>query len=107
MLRQVKLEKLLARRLREVAQDKGLPLSHVADRAGMSRSYFWLLLDARSSATLDAVQRLAEVFGVDPIALLTGREADVGRIDISGSAKEPIAAQPNPTPLSRGKRKKG
>ncbi|MBI4700371.1 MAG: helix-turn-helix transcriptional regulator [Deltaproteobacteria bacterium] len=53
-----------------MAKAKGLPLSHVADRAGVARSYFWRLLAARGCATLAAVQRLAEVLDVAPLALL-------------------------------------
>jgi transcriptional regulator with XRE-family HTH domain len=65
-----RLEKVLARRLREVAAQKGIALSHVADRAGVARSYFWRLLDGSSSATLAAVQRIAEALDVEPLALL-------------------------------------
>lgn len=66
-----RLEETLARRLKELAQAKGLPLSHLADRAGVSRSYLWLLLAGRSSATLATVQRLAEVLEADPLELLS------------------------------------
>lgn len=65
-----RLESVLARRLREVAKRKGLALSHVADRAGLARSYMWRLLDGSSSATLDALQRLADALEVEPISLL-------------------------------------
>lgn len=106
MLRRVKLEKILAHRLREVARDKGMALSHVADRAGMSRSYFWLLLDARSSATLDAVQRIAEVLGVNPVALLTvdGVHHVTAKHHAEGDARN--TEQLNPTPRAPPKRRK-
>lgn len=48
-----------------------MPLSHVADRAGIARSHVWALLRAERSATLAMVQRLADVLKVDPLALLT------------------------------------
>ncbi len=64
------LEQILAERLRAVARERGLAMSHVADRAGMARSYVFRLLTAKSSATLDAVQRLAVVLGVEPLELL-------------------------------------
>jgi transcriptional regulator with XRE-family HTH domain len=67
-----RLEQVLARRLREVAKEQRIALSHVADRAGLARSYFWHLLDAKSSATLDAIQRIAKALEVEPLALLTG-----------------------------------
>jgi transcriptional regulator with XRE-family HTH domain len=64
---------VLAERLREVAEEREIPLSHVADRAGIARSYLWRLLAAESSATLDALQRLATVLEVAPVALVTER----------------------------------
>jgi hypothetical protein len=36
-----RLERLFARRVRELAQAQGIPILHVADRAGMARSYFF------------------------------------------------------------------
>lgn len=48
-----------------------MPLSHVADHAGIARSHIWALLRAERSATLAMVQRLAEVLAVEPLALLT------------------------------------
>jgi transcriptional regulator with XRE-family HTH domain len=65
-----RLEQVLARRLREVAKQKGVALSHLADRAGLARSYLWKLLDGSSSATLAAVQRIAEALDVEPLLLL-------------------------------------
>lgn len=65
------LERVLARRLHQLAEERGIPMSHVADRAGIARSHVWALLRAERSATLAMVQRLASVFGVEPIALLT------------------------------------
>jgi transcriptional regulator with XRE-family HTH domain len=53
-----------------VAERKGVALTHLADRAGIARSYLWRLLDADSSATLTTVQRLAGVLGVDAVSLL-------------------------------------
>ena len=64
------LEQLLAERIRAVADERGLPICHVADRSGVARSYVWRLLAANSSATRDAVQRIAAVLGADPLDLL-------------------------------------
>lgn len=66
-----RLEDVLGRRLREVAAQRKLPLSHVADRAGIARSHFWLVLDGEVSTSLAVVQKLAEVLGVRPTELLT------------------------------------
>jgi transcriptional regulator with XRE-family HTH domain len=65
----------LARRLREVAAEQGVALTHVADRAGIGRSHLWRLLNADASATLDAVDKIASALDVDPIQLLTDRSA--------------------------------
>ena len=64
------LEQILAERIRAIADERGLPISHLADRSGMARSYVWRLLAAKSSATLDAVQRIAAVLGTEPLDLL-------------------------------------
>jgi transcriptional regulator with XRE-family HTH domain len=89
-----RLEDLLAKRLRQVAKEKGVPLSHVADRAGLARSYFWLLLDGSSSATLAAVQRLAEALEVEPLTLLSGAGRDatpVPHVRPNRPAKQAVA----------------
>jgi transcriptional regulator with XRE-family HTH domain len=75
---------ILSRRLREVAAERGLALTHVADRAGVGRSHLWRLLNAEASATLDAVEKIAEALDVEPLALLTTRATEA----------QPIAAEP-------------
>jgi transcriptional regulator with XRE-family HTH domain len=72
---------MLAQRLRDIAGEKQIPLSHVADRCGLARSYLWRLLAAKSSATLSVVERLAEVLGVEPIELLTPRHAHSAAVE--------------------------
>ncbi len=86
-----RLEEVLARRLREVAEAQGIALSHVADRAAVARSYFWRLLDAESSATLDVIQRLADAVGVAPLELLVDVAPEVG------DPKSPIATRARST----------
>jgi transcriptional regulator with XRE-family HTH domain len=71
-----RLEEILARRLREVALERGMPVSHVADRCGLAHSYFWRVLDAKASSTLAVVQRLADALEVDPLVLLHTSESD-------------------------------
>jgi transcriptional regulator with XRE-family HTH domain len=84
-----RLEQVLALRLRETAKQKGVALSHLADRAGVARSYMWLLLNGRSSATLDAIQRLAEALDVEPLVLLA--------LEVSVSPAAPKLAAEAPT----------
>lgn len=87
MTKRRRLEAVLAKRLRELSDEHGVPLSHWADRAGIARSYFWLLLDQESSATLEMVQRLAEVVREDPISLLTEGAARVEGLAADGKAR--------------------
>lgn len=65
-----RLEERFAARLREVCEQRGLPVTHLADLAGVSRSHVWRLLSGEQSATLALVQRLAAALGVDPLELL-------------------------------------
>lgn len=64
------LERVLAHRIRAVANARDMPLSHLADATGLARSYLWRLLAGESSATLASVQRMAETLEVEPLALL-------------------------------------
>jgi transcriptional regulator with XRE-family HTH domain len=95
------LEAVLAKRLRELAELRGIPLSHLADRAGIARSYLWRVLDAESSATLDLVQRLAAVLNENPVDLLVdARTQAVVRLDPKSSKG---IAPPVPNPI-KGRR---
>ena len=67
------LRAVLARRLRTVAADKGIALTHVADRAGIGRSHLWRLLNGEASATLDVVDKLAGALEVSSAELLVER----------------------------------
>ena len=65
------LRAVLARRLRAVAVDKGIALTHVADRAGIGRSHLWRILNGEASATLDVVDKLSMALDVSSLELLT------------------------------------
>ncbi|MGO9838731.1 MAG: helix-turn-helix domain-containing protein [Polyangiaceae bacterium] len=96
-----RLEQVLARRIRELASARGMPISHVADRCGMAHSYFWRLLNAKASATLSVVQRLADALEVEPLALLGGPPAGTPTAGRSRHARvSRAAAEP------RGRRSK-
>ncbi|MBI4701496.1 MAG: helix-turn-helix transcriptional regulator [Deltaproteobacteria bacterium] len=86
---QVRLERVLARQLRKLAADRDLPLSHVADRAGIARSYLWRLLRAQSSASLATLQRLAVVLEIDPLELLSA-PGDNGHVKGSRVARSSV-----------------
>jgi transcriptional regulator with XRE-family HTH domain len=97
-----RLEDVLTRRLRELAKDKHIPLSHVADRAGVSRGYFWLLLVGENSATLAVVQRIADALGVEPIAFTLLRRRC--RFRLRRRPAHPVAARRRPGSSGAGRR---
>jgi len=68
-----RLERILARRVREVAAEKDVPLSHLADRAGVSRSLLWEIFSLTASVSLETLQKLADALELkDPLELLRG-----------------------------------
>lgn len=69
-VKRVSLRRVLARRLREVAAERDVALTHVADRAGIARSHMWRLLNGEAAATLDAVDKIAAALDVASIDLL-------------------------------------
>ena len=60
----------IAARIRQLAQRRGLRLSHLADQASVSRTHLWEVLGGRRAATSDVLAKLAAVLGVDPLELL-------------------------------------
>lgn len=68
-----RLERILARRVREIAAENEIPLSHLADRAGVSRSLLWEIFSLTASASLATLQKLAAALELkDPLDLLRG-----------------------------------
>ena len=70
-----RLEEILAVRVRELARERQMPISHVADRCGLAHSYFWQVLAAKASPSLAVVQRLASALEVEPLELLVQSES--------------------------------
>ncbi len=62
--------KLFAKRLRELRLERGLSQEKLAEMAGLHRNYVGVLERAVSSATLDAMCKLAAALKVRPMALL-------------------------------------
>ena len=52
-------------RIRALAEEHGLKVSHIPDYAGVSRSHFWSVLGGRKSPTLRWLQTVCDVFDVD------------------------------------------
>lgn len=87
------LEAVLAARIRGLARRKRVPLTHLADRAAISRSQLWAVLNGEHSATLALVQKLARVLEVSPLALLEGEPtAELKPLRKRASSPEPVAA---------------
>ncbi len=99
------LERTLARRLRELARQKGRPLYVVAELAGFSRPAFWAILNQQASPTLNSVQRLAAALDVDALELLQGEPAapEPRRPKGEGATKKRRTKLPRPTGSGRSR----
>jgi transcriptional regulator with XRE-family HTH domain len=65
------LHRRLVRRVREFSRERKIPVSHLPDRAGVSRSHFWEVVGGRKSPTLKWLGKVAKALEVDPSALVT------------------------------------
>ena len=65
---------VFASNLRRLRSERGLSQCQLAAEAELDRSYLSRLENARNSATLELVAKLAEVLDVDPAELLTRTE---------------------------------
>ena len=67
------LHRRVVTRIREVAEERGIPLTHLPDRAGVARSHFWDVLAGRKSPTLAWLGKIAAALEVDAGVLVTPR----------------------------------
>ncbi|MGH7074541.1 MAG: helix-turn-helix domain-containing protein [Stellaceae bacterium] len=67
------LRKLVAKNLRRARRAKGLSQEELADRAGVNRNYIGMLEREENAATVDMIEKLAEVLEIDPVELLSRR----------------------------------
>ncbi len=67
------LHRRIARRIREIAKARGIPVSHVPDRAGVARGHFWHVLDATASPTVTWLEKIARVLDVEVEDLVARR----------------------------------
>jgi len=63
----------VVRRVRELADAHGIPISHLPDRAVVARSHFWNVMAGRKSPTLRWLGKVADALDVDPEELLARR----------------------------------
>ena len=64
------LREVVARNLRRLRGAQGLSQEELADRADVNRNYVGMLEREEHAATLDMLEKLAEVLEVDPAELL-------------------------------------
>lgn len=67
------LRKVVAKNLRRTRRAKGLSQEELADRAGVNRNYIGMLEREENAATVDILEKLAEVLEIDPAELLNRR----------------------------------
>lgn len=62
---EAELHRRVVRRIREVARERKIPVTHLPDRAGVARSHFWEVMARRKSPTLRWLGKVASALGVD------------------------------------------
>lgn len=60
----------LIKRIRELAEQRRMPISHLPDRAGVGRSHFWGVLAGKKSPTLKWMGQIAKALECDVADLL-------------------------------------
>ncbi|WP_027164768.1 helix-turn-helix transcriptional regulator [Mesorhizobium sp. WSM3224] len=75
----MEIREVFARNLRTLRQAKGLSQEELAHQAGLDRTYISALERNVYNASIDVVDRLAEVLGVDATELLKRPKAELGR----------------------------
>ncbi|MFC5394023.1 helix-turn-helix domain-containing protein [Bosea vestrisii] len=64
----MRLRGIVAKNLRRLRHASGLSQEELADRAGINRNYVGMLEREEHAATVDMLEKLAEVLEADPIA---------------------------------------
>ena len=88
-MREAPLHPQISRRIRRLAKARKIPLSHVADRAGMSRSGFWSLLNGEVSPTVRSLEMIASVLSIHVSELVEEPSEDHDDESISDDGYEP------------------
>ena len=65
---------MVAKNLRRMRQAKGLSQEELADRAGINRNYVGMLEREEHAATVDMLEKLAEVLEVDPVEFVVAEK---------------------------------
>ena len=67
------LQKRVVGRIRRIADERSIPLSHLPDRAAIARSHFWNVMAGKKSPTLRWLGKVASALDVDAEELLARR----------------------------------
>ena len=76
----MRLREIVARNLRRLRHAKGMSQEELADRADINRNYVGMLEREQHAATIDMLEKLADVLEVDPIAFF--EKPDKSRLNI-------------------------
>ncbi len=66
----MKLREVVARNLRRLRHESELSQEELADRADVNRNYVGMLEREEHAATIDMLEKLADVMEIDPIEFL-------------------------------------
>jgi transcriptional regulator with XRE-family HTH domain len=69
MLTRSKVAKRLAKRLRNLREDKGLSQEDLASQSSIGRSYYWRVEQGQINITLETLVRISNVLGVEIVDL--------------------------------------
>jgi len=70
---------IVARNLRRLRRSQGLSQEELADRASINRNYVGMLEREENAATVDMLEKLAEVLNVDPIEFFKRPSRDINQ----------------------------
>lgn len=80
------LGQLVARRLREIRRERRLSQEELAARAGINRNYVGKIERGENSPTVEMLEKLAVVLGVEPELLFRDGKSDNRRQNASHDA---------------------
>jgi transcriptional regulator with XRE-family HTH domain len=72
------LREIVARNLRRLRRSRRLSQEELADRAGINRNYVGMLEREENAATVDMLEKLAEVLDVEPIEFFKRPSREAG-----------------------------
>jgi DNA-binding phage protein len=68
------LQRRVVARIRELADERQIAVTHLPDRAGVARSHFWKVLNGTTSPTLRWIAKIAKALGTNALDLFQNSE---------------------------------